>query len=148
MNLKNQAAKGDKSVLSASAADAMLKMSEWSVADVERVSTAAYRSRGFEVTASGADWLMTKESQRLLLQCRHWKSRKVSEMPVRELYGTMAAHSATGGVLISAGQFTLEAVRFAGFGGIELLDGPKLMSLLQGRVEGTQAAPAARAVGG
>jgi restriction system protein len=148
MKAKNHPPRDDKSVLSASAADGVLKMGEWSVADVERLSAGAYRSRGFEVTASGTDWLLTKGSQRLLLQCRFWKSRKVGEMPVRELYGTMAAHSATGGVLISAGNFTLEAVRFAGFGGIELLDAPKLMSLLQRRTEATDAAPAARSMAG
>jgi restriction system protein len=148
MKAKNQTPKGDKSVLSASATDGMLNMSECSMADVERLCAGAYRTRGFEVTPSGTDWLLTKGSQRLLLQCKHWKNRKVSEMPVRELYGTMAAHSATGGVLISAGSFTLEAVRFAGFAGIELLDGSKFMSLLQRRAEETGVVPAARSMAG
>jgi restriction system protein len=133
MSSKNRTPNNDSSVLSAAAADAMLKLNELTLADLERLVTGAYRARGYEACASGGDWLLTRQSQRLLLQCKHWKTRKVSEMPVRELYGSMAGVSATGGVLISAGSFTLEATRFAGLGGIELLDGPRLLALLQRR---------------
>ena len=119
-------------------ARALLKLDALSQQDVARLITAAYRLRGYDVRAVKAidpseadDLLLTKQAHRLLLQCNYWKSRKVGEMPVRELYGAMAAHSATNGVMTGSGQFTLEATRFANFGGIELLDPPRLQALLQ-----------------
>jgi restriction system protein len=75
--------------------------------------------------------LLTKPSQRLLLQCKYWKTRKLAEMPVRELYGMMAAQNANAGILITSGTFTLEASRFAGYGHIQLIDGPRLLALLR-----------------
>ena len=75
--------------------------------------------------------LLTKASQRLLLQCKYWKTRKLAEMPVRELYGMMAAQSANAGILITSGTFTLEASRFAGYGHIQLIDAPRLLALLR-----------------
>lgn len=132
-----------KKDLSAPAGDALLKLDRLSQHDVERLITAAYRVRGYDVRAVKAidpsqagDLLLTREGHRLLLQCRYWKSRKVGEMPVRELYGVMAAHCATGGVMTSSGVFTLEATRFASFGGIELLDASRLKALLQRKTEG------------
>src|SRR5580700_5523609 len=122
---------GSKKELTAAATDTLLKLEALSQQDLERLVTGAYRVRGYEVRADDAgDLLLTKLDQRLLLQCKHWKTRKIGEMPVRELYGSMAAHSASGGVMISSGTFTLEATRFANFGGIELLDAVKLKALL------------------
>ena len=75
--------------------------------------------------------LLTQGDQRVLLQCKYWKTRKLAEMPVRELYGMMAAQSANAGILITSGSFTLEASRFAGYGRIQLIDGPRLLALLR-----------------
>jgi restriction system protein len=144
MSTKNRTPQKGTTLLSPAAADAMLRIDELSIAQIERLAAEAYRVRGYVVRATEGDWLVTKDSQRVLLQCKHWKARKIGEMPVRELYGSMAAYSATSGVLISTGTFTLEATRFAGFGGIELLDGPKLLALLQrlpGAPEHLPAAP-------
>jgi restriction system protein len=144
-----------KKELSAAGADALLKVDGLSQQDVERLVTAAYRVRGYDVRAVKAadqhdapDMLLTKENHRLLLQCKYWKTRKVGEMPVRELYGSMAAQSATGGVIICSGVFTLEATRFANFGGIELLDGVKLQTLLQRKASGDAHSPAPRSMAG
>ena len=76
------------------------------------------------------------------MQCKYWKTRKIAEMPVRELYGMMAEHDANAGMLITSGSFTLEASRFAGYGRIQLIDGPRLLALLH---EGTAAHPPAGA---
>jgi restriction system protein len=141
--------------LTAAATDALLSFDGLSQQDVERLLTGAYRARGYDVRpirvageTDEGDLLLTKEAQRILLQGKHWKSRKVGEMPVRELYGAMAAHSATGGILISSGTFTLEATRFAGFGGIELLDAAKLRVLLQRKPAQESDSTSARSVAG
>jgi hypothetical protein len=51
-------------------------------------------------------------------------------------------------VMLCCGVFTLEATRFANFGGIELLDGPRLRSLLQRRPADGAHSPATRSMAG
>jgi restriction system protein len=131
------AGKGD-AALSAAAADDLLAVSGLSRKEVERLVAEAYRRQGYQVDELGATagesdagMLLSKATQRVLLQCKHWKTRKLAEMPVRELYGMMAAHSANAGILITSGSFTLEASRFAGYGRIQLIDGPRLLAMLR-----------------
>lgn len=144
-----------KKDLSPAATDALLKVDVLSQQDVERLVAAAYRVRGYDVRAVKAgdpsdstDLLLTKGNHRLLLQTKYWKTRKVGEMPVRELYGAMAGQSATAGVMLCAGVFSLEATRFANFGGIELLDPPKLRALLQRKSTDDTHSAAARSMAG
>ena len=139
--------------LSAAAADDLLAISAMSSKDVARLAVQAYQRQGYQVaepgaaaTESNAGILLTKATQRLLLQCKYWKTRKIAEMPVRELYGMMAEHNANAGMLITSGSFTLEASRFAGYGRIQLIDGPRLLALLhQGKAADPSAESAARA---
>jgi restriction system protein len=128
-------------VLTAAATDDLLAISGLSEKEVERLVAEAYRGQGYQVDDLGGaaaqpetGILLTKAAQRVLLQCRHWKSRKIAEKPVRELYGMMAAHSANAGILVTTGSFTLEASRFAGFGRIQLIDGPRLLAMLREKV--------------
>jgi len=140
-------------VLSAAAADDLLAISGLAHNEVERVVADAYRRQGYQVTALAtsaaepdAGMLLTKEAQRVLLQCKYWKTRKLAEMPVRELYGMMAEQGANAGILITSGSFTLEASRFAGYGRIQLIDGPRLLALLrQNTAAGSAEAAAAQA---
>lgn len=125
-------------VLSAAAADDLLAIGSLSRKDVERLVAEAYRRQGYQVNDLGAaagesdaGMLLSKATQRVLLQCKYWKTRKLAEMPVRELYGMMAAQNANAGILITSGSFTLEASRFAGYGRIQLIDGPRLLAMLQ-----------------
>jgi restriction system protein len=125
-------------VLTAAAADDLLALSGLAQGEVERVVLEAYRRQGYQALESGvsgveadAGKLLTKAAQRLLLQCKYWSTRKIAEMPVRELYGMMAAHNANAGILVTSGSFTLEASRFAGYGSIQLIDGPRLLALLR-----------------
>ena len=145
-------------VLSDAAADDLLAISGLSRKEVERLVAEAYRRQGYQVDELGtttgesdAGMLLTKATQHVLLQCKYWKTRKLAEMPVRELYGMMAAQSANAGILITSGSFTLEASRFAGYGRIQLIDGPRLLAMLRGgaargaRVGAAEARPPARA---
>jgi restriction system protein len=147
-------AKGS-ALLSAAAADDLLEISGLSRKEVERLVAEAYRRQGYQVDELGATagesdpgLLLTKATQRVLMQCKYWKTRKLAEMPVRELYGMMAAQSANAGILITSGSFTLEASRFAGYGRIQLIDGPRLLAMLQqGAATDTRAEQAADASG-
>lgn len=50
---------------------------------------------------------------------------------MRQLYGVMAARGATGGFVVTSGQFTADAVAFAKGRNVELVDGPNLSALLK-----------------
>jgi restriction system protein len=122
--------------------------------DVQHLIGEAYRRRGYEVrdlagasSPAGADLMLIKATQRLLVVCQQWHCRKLRERPVRELYGAMAAQGATGGMLINAGTITPDAWRFAGLGRIEIIDVPRLVALLR-REEGAREAVVAHAVNG
>ena len=148
--LMNRLSGNGSAVLSAAAADDLLAVSGLSRKEVERLVAEAYRRQGYQVDALGAasgdcdaGMLLSKATQRVLLQCKYWKTRKLAELPVRELYGMMAAQNANAGILITSGSFTLEASRFAGYGRIQLIDGPRLLALLQqGAAADTRAAQA------
>lgn len=101
----------------------------------------AFRRQGYKVVETGGggadggvDLVLSKPSQngteKVLVQCKHWRVLNVGVSVVRELYGVMAARGATGGVVVTSGRFTAEATSFASGRNVTLLDGPKLHSLL------------------
>lgn len=98
----------------------------------------AYRLRGFRVTEAGGggadggiDLLLTKDSERTLVQCKQWKANKVGVTILRELYGVMAAKGVAGGIVVTSGRFTREAEEFAEGRNIELVDGPTLHAMIK-----------------
>jgi restriction system protein len=125
-------------MLSPKAADELLALSGMSRQQIEPLVTAAYRRQGYQLAEGAAarsnsdgGVLLMHGRQRVLLHCKHWRARKLSEAAVREMYGMMAAQDASAGILITCGTITLEASRFAGFGHIQLIDGQRLLALLR-----------------
>ena len=97
----------------------------------------AFRRRGYAVTENGGggadggvDLVLQKDSEKYFVQCKQWKAYKVGVSIIRELYGVMAAEGAAGGFVVTSGVFTQEAKSFAEGRNIELIDGPKLMALI------------------
>lgn len=96
----------------------------------------AYRFQGYEVlpTAAGADGgidlILTRSSERIFVQCKHWRSQQVGVKVVRELYGLVAAHGATWGIVATSGAFTDEAEEFARNTRTTLLDGRAVAQLV------------------
>jgi restriction system protein len=116
------------------AADALNGMS-WQ--EFEMLVGEAFRRRGFAVAETGGggadggvDLVLTKDGEKLLVQCKQWRAYKVGVNVVRELYGVMAAKGAAGGYVVTSGQFTQEAKDFASGRNITLMDGAALKSLL------------------
>lgn len=110
-----------------------------------------FRRRGFGVKDlggqgpdGGVDLVLSKGSERYLVQCKQWRAAKVGVAILRELYGVMAAQGAAGGYVVTSGTFTKDAVDFSAGRNIELIDGPKLRRLLEDARSGAaprQAAP-------
>lgn len=98
----------------------------------------AYRRKGYNVTETGGggadngvDLVIKRGGEKLLVQCKHWKMDKVGVKVVRELYGVVTAEGATGGIVVSSGTFTQEAMDFAKGKPLELIEGSGLLKLIK-----------------
>ncbi|CAM3607744.1 restriction endonuclease [Polaromonas hydrogenivorans] len=120
-------------------ADALGRMS-WQ--EFEILVGEYFRRQGFGVLDNGGggadggvDVVLHKTSGKgkgsYLVQCKHWRALRVGVQPVRELYGVMAAHGAAGGFVVTSGDFTEEAVRFADGLALTLINGKTLMRDIQ-----------------
>jgi restriction system protein len=112
--------------------------------DFERLVDEAFRRQGFTVTGfgrnpsglgrngldGGVDLGLTKNGERFLVHCKHWRKRQVGVTVVRELNGIMAAHGAHGGFVVTGGEFTPEARGLADLCNIKLVDGAALEQLI------------------
>jgi restriction system protein len=113
----------------------------------ERLVGQAFRERGFQVSEAppgpdgGVDLTLRKDGELHLVQCKRWRAQKVGVEIVRELYGVMSARGAAGGYVITSGDFTPEARRFAQGRNIELWNGPRLKAAIRG-VQAKAPAPA------
>lgn len=108
----------------------------WS--EFEMLVGEAYRLQGFQVTETGGggpdggvDLVLTRGGETFFVQCKQWKAFKVGVDTVRELYGVMAARGATGGFVVTSGRFTNEAKLFTQGRNLQLVDGPRLLAMLQ-----------------
>lgn len=117
------------------AADAINAMS-WR--EFEMLVGEAFRMQGYTVTElggggadGGVDLVLRKGTETFLVQCKQWKAFTVGVSVVRELYGVMAAQGAAGGFVITSGCFTADAQAFAKGRNVKLIDGPKLLVLIQ-----------------
>lgn len=88
-----------------------------------------HRRAGFFVELSaalgaedGVDLTLRKDNETVLVQCKHWKTLRLSESDMREFYSLMSATGAPKGIIVTLGAFTREAREFAEGKGIDLLD--------------------------
>lgn len=122
-------------VVQSEAADILDGMS-WQ--QFERLVGESFRLQGYAVLETGGggadggvDLILSKGSEKFLVQCKQWKAFKVGVDVVRELYGVMAAKGSAGGFVVTSGRFTEEASNFANGRHISLVDGPRLQQLLR-----------------
>ncbi len=98
----------------------------------------AFRQRGFKVKETpfgpdgGVDLVLTKNDQKILVQCKHWKTQKVGVKTVRELYGVLVDEDADEVNIVCSGEFTEDAKAFVKDKAIYLIDGNVLSELIQG----------------
>jgi restriction system protein len=113
----------------------------WSMSwrDLEHLTAAMYRAEGYDVELvggsgpdGGIDLILRRDRSTILVQCKHWRRRRVGVAIVRELRGVMAQHQAAAGVIVTCGTFTKEAEAFAGEVAIELVGGVELTERLSG----------------
>ncbi len=97
-----------------------------------------FKRRGYVVKLTGGDGpdggvdvVLSKGNDKYLVQCKQWKAYKVGVQIVRELYGVMSATGAAGGFVITAGEFTPDAIAFAKGLNINLFNGARLQQMIR-----------------
>ncbi|MGH8514907.1 MAG: restriction endonuclease, partial [Gammaproteobacteria bacterium] len=111
---------------------AAVRSMSWS--EFETLIGEAFRRRSYTVEETGGnapdggvDLVLSKDGERHLVQCKHWRAQTVGVATVRELYGVMATQGASGGFVVTSGKYSREARNFAEGRNIELIDGEDLM---------------------
>jgi restriction system protein len=128
-----------------------LRAASWK--DFEYLVAEAYRRQGFEVDYSvgkgadgGVDLVLRKDGRKSLVQCKQWKTFSVGRPVLQQMFGIMNDQNADEVIVVTSGQFTVEAREFAQRNPIRLVDGPKLLELVRsvqaGRDNGVQPDPA------
>jgi restriction system protein len=108
---------------------------EWR--NFELLICGALRQEGYRIDERGGsgpngeiDLIATKARQRLLIQCKYWKTQQVGVSVIRELNGVVAARHADGGIVVTGGTFTKEARDFARGCRIRLIGGESLQQII------------------
>lgn len=110
----------------------------------EAVCERLFAQSGFETRSQshGADggvdiWLYSKNSEgpAAVVQCKHWVGKPVGVKEVREFFGVMTSKGLKRGTFAATSGFTASAIEFAKENGINLLDGDRLLALIDRRSE-------------
>lgn len=115
----------------------------------EQLVGEAFRRQGYVVEEmglggpdGGIDLVLRNASQRVLVQCKQWRRRQVGVSVVREMAGLLAHHRADAVKIVCVGTFTRDAEAFARGKSIELIDGVRLLAMIQAAKEGQGSAQA------
>ena len=106
--------------------------------EFEQLAGEVFRQKGYKALDLGSampdaavDLVVMKGGERFLVQYKQWKMPKVGVEALRALHGLMVAQRAAGGIVITAGTFSAEAQDFARGRKLTLVDGERLVPLLQ-----------------
>ncbi len=97
-----------------------------------------FKQQGYEVKQAfsqkpdgGVDIWMKKDGELTLVQCKHWKTRKVGIPILREMYAVMIEHGASKMIVVTSGDFTSEAVKYALDKKLWLINGGDLVDMIE-----------------
>ena len=106
--------------------------------DFELLIGEAYRRQGYAIEErggsggdGGVDLVLRRQGLTTLVQCKRWRTRQVGVAVVRELYGVMASEGAAGGIIVTCGYFTPDALAFAQGKMLQLVGGNELLELVR-----------------
>ena len=98
----------------------------------------AFRRQGYSVAKHGGaapdggfDLVLERAGARAFVQCKHWQARQIGVEEVRELHGVMTAEGASDGILVTCGEYTGEARRFADGKSMRLVNGEALLEMVR-----------------
>ena len=104
----------------------------------EMLAGEAFRRQGYSVEETGLggadggiDLVLRKSGRKELVQCKHWRNRKVSVATVREMWGLAMHHGADGVQIVCSGTFTPDAAGFAEGKPIKLIGGEEFLGMIR-----------------
>src|SRR4249920_1175425 len=86
------------------------------------------------VSDGGAEYLLTRGNEKILLSYKHGTAYRISEANVRDFANGVQMQGATSGMLITLGAAESTARDLAKRYGVQLIDGPTLWPKIQGYV--------------
>lgn len=105
--------------------------------DFELLVGEALRRQGYTVNETGGggadggiDLIARRGDEKLIVQCKRWKTWKVDVKIVREMFGVMTAEHATSVMIVTSGEFSKPAIDFAEGKPIRLMDGAALVKFI------------------
>lgn len=106
---------------------------EWLVGELFRREGWTVEETGSQSGADGnVDLVLTKGTERRLVQCKRWTSRQIGVSQIREFAGTLARERARSGVFVTFSRFNDHAIREAAqIDGLEIIDGADLYSRIE-----------------
>lgn len=130
--------------------NATLSLDDLTWSEFESYLAEYFRRRGSSVTTrggavadGGVDLVLDDASGRRIVQAKHWKARSVGVVPLRALWGVLDDERAQGAVVVTSGEFTPDAVRFAEGKRLELIGRDRLLRLVaEVKGSGASAPPA------
>ena len=111
---------------------------ELSWQEFETLIGEAFRRQGYSVTEHGGaapdggiDLILMKDVRKTVVQCKRWQTRQVGVTLVRELYGVMTAEGASEAILVTCGEYTEDAAKFAAGKPIRLIHGETPLEMIR-----------------
>lgn len=118
--------------------DSLNSLASGSWAQFEQLVGEAFRRHGYTVEETGLgcpdggiDLILRKQGQKVLVQCKQWRSRQIGVGVVREMAGLLAHHGADAVKIVCIGTFTRDAEAFAAGKPIELIRGEALLRMIR-----------------
>lgn len=98
----------------------------------------AFRRQGYQVEElggrgadGGIDLILRRGGETELVQCKQWRTRQVKVNVVREMWGLAQHHGAAAVRIVCVGDYTRDAEAFAADKPIALINGARLIALVQ-----------------
>lgn len=79
----------------------------------------------------GVDLMLTRAGEKVLVQCRRWRSETIDVAFVRQLYDAMESEHASGCVFLASGTYSGAALQFAAGKPVRLIGGGELAGMLR-----------------
>lgn len=105
--------------------------------EFEHLLAESFRRQGHRVSDTGAgadggvDLVLEKAGSRTLVQAKQWRARKVGVRPVRELFGVQTSEGADSAIIVTSGNITAEARRFADSNAVQVIEGATLLQMIR-----------------
>ena len=118
--------------------DSLDSLASGSWAQFEQLVGEAFRRHGYTVEETGLggpdggiDLILRKQGQKVIVQCKQWRSRQIGVGVVREMAGLLAHHRADAVKIVCIGTFTRDAEAFAAGKPIDLIRGEALLRMIR-----------------